>query len=369
MTGQARSPNSALRCGIVGHGKIAELYARILEDLPQALAVAVCGRDLARAKPFADLHQIDAYDDVGVMVESAEIDVVIVATPHPTHADVAVAAMQSGAHVLVEKPMATTVADCDRMLAAASEAGLILGVVSQRRFYTPVQRVKQAIEDGKIGDPALVTLTLLGWRDDAYYKSDPWRGTWSGEGGGVLVNQAVHHLDLLQWLFGPIKEVFGYWGNINHPDIEVDDTAVAVLRGQDGRLGSIVASNSQRPGLFARIHVHGTNGASVGVQTDGGQMFIAGVSEIVDPPITDLWTIPGEDEALSNWQAAERAAFQMADPVIHYHRIQLRDFLDAVVEGRAPLVPGAEGRKAVELLEAIYLAQETGMPQQIQRPE
>ena len=144
MTTSVTSSVSVLRCGIVGHGKIAELFARILEDLPQALAVAVCGRDLARAKPFADLHQMDAYDDVGVMVESADIDVVIVATPHPTHADVAVAAMQSGTHVLVEKPMATTVAECDRMLTAASEAAVTLGVVSQRRFYTPVRRVKQA---------------------------------------------------------------------------------------------------------------------------------------------------------------------------------------------------------------------------------
>ncbi|GMQ93537.1 MAG: Gfo/Idh/MocA family oxidoreductase [Acidimicrobiia bacterium] len=362
-TGKAAHLESPLRCGIVGHGKVAELYARLLEDVPQAVAVAVCGRDLSRAKTFAELHGLQAFYDIAAMVESERISVVIVATPHPSHADVAVAAMRAGTHVLVEKPMATTVADCDRMIAAASETGVTLGVVSQRRFYEPVQRLKQVIESGGIGRPALATLTLLGWRDSAYYDSDPWRGTWSGEGGGVLINQAVHHLDLLQWLFGPIDEVFGYWGNINHPEIEVDDTAVAVLRGPDGRMGSIVVSNSQRPGLFARIHVHGDNGASVGVQTDGGQMFIAGVSEIVDPPFTDLWTIPGEEHLLADLQERDRAAFGMQDPILHYHGLQLEDFLNAVLEDRDPLVTGVDGRSAVELFEAIYRASATGIAQ------
>jgi len=357
-----------LRCAIVGHGKVAELFAQILADSEQADFVAVCGRELVRATGFADRHDLTAFDDVSRMVESERIDVVVVATPHPSHADAAIAAMASGSHVLVEKPMATTVADCDRMLEAAADAGVTLGVVSQRRFYAPVQRVKRAIQDGKIGVPALATLTLLGWRDKEYYESDPWRGTWSGEGGGVLVNQAVHHLDLLLWLFGPVETVFGFWGNINHPEIEVDDTAIAVLRGVGGGLASIVVSNSQRPGLHANVHLHGSNGASVGVQTDGGQMFVAGVSEIVDPPVTDLWTVPGEEQLLSEFRASDHSEFASVDPIVHYHRLQVEDFLDAVIEGRSPLVTGADGRRAVELFAAIYRSNDTGLAQRLAVP-
>jgi len=368
VAGRTFRKREALRCAIVGHGKAAELFAQILADNKQVDFVAVCGRDIARAKGFAARHGLAAFDDVSRMVESERIDVVVVATPHPSHASVANAAMRAGSHVLVEKPMATTVADCDRMLEAASRAGVTLGVVSQRRFYAPVQRVKRAIESGKIGTPALVTLTLLGWRDKEYYESDPWRGTWSGEGGGVLVNQAVHHLDLLLWLFGPVETVFGFWGNINHPEIEVDDTAVAVLRGAGGGLASIVVSNSQRPGLYANVHVHGTSGASVGVQTDGGQMFVAGVSEIVDPPVTDLWTVPGEEKLLSQFQDTDRAEFASVDPIVHYHRLQVEDFLDAVREGRSPLVTGADGRRAVELFAAIYRSNETGLAQHLSTP-
>ncbi len=363
MTDSPQGREASLRCAIVGHGKVAQLYVPVLSRQVAADLVAVCGRNLDRTTEFADRNNLLAFDDVADMVESAQIDVVVVATPHPSHADVAVAAMSAGAHVLVEKPMATTVADCDRMLETAQAAQVTLGVVSQRRFYASVQRVKRAIDSGKIGRPALATLTLLGWRDDSYYDSEPWRGTWSGEGGGVLVNQAVHQLDLLLWLFGPMQQLFGYWENVNHPKIEVDDTAVAVLRGTDGRLGSIVVSNSQRPGLYSRIHIHGSNGASVGVQTDGGQMFIAGSTEIAEPPITDLWTVPGEEGALAVFQAQDRRAFDMDDPISFFLGLQVQDFLEAVRNDREPLVTGLDGRRAVELFESLYRSQRTGAAQ------
>ncbi len=358
-----------IRCAIVGHGNVAALYVRVLRDLPGAVAVAVCGRDLERTTHFADRNELLPFDNISAMIESARIDVVIVATPHPTHAEVAVAAMNQGAHVLVEKPMATSVADCDRMLSVASSVGVTLGVVSQRRFYAPVQRVKHAIESGKIGRPSLATLTLLGWRESAYYESRPWRGTWSGEGGGVLVNQAVHLLDLFLWFFGPIDTVFGNWSNINHPEIEVDDTAVAVVRGFDGRLGSIVVSNSQRPGLYAHIHVHGDNGASIGVQTDSGPMFIAGATEAMEAPITDTWSVPGAEDTLRELQERDREAFDVTDPIMHYLGLQVQDFLNAVRENRPPLVTGLDGRSAVHLFEAIYRSHDTGAVQLLGEPK
>jgi predicted dehydrogenase len=123
-------------------------------------------------------------------------------------------------------------------------------VISQRRLYDPVLRVKKAIDNGKIGKPILAVVTMLGWRNKEYYDSDPWRGKWKTEGGGVLVNQAPHQLDLLQWFMGDIKELFGYWENLNHPYIEVEDTALAVIRFSNGGLGSLIVSNSQKPGLY-----------------------------------------------------------------------------------------------------------------------
>jgi predicted dehydrogenase len=214
--------------------------------------------------------------------------------------------------------------------------------------------VKRAIEDGKIGFPVLGLVTMLGWRDEPYYRSDPWRGSWQQEGGGVLVNQAPHQLDLLLWFMGPIAEVYGYWDNVNHPYIEVEDTAVAVIRFVDGGLGNIVVSNSQKPGLYGKVHVHGENGASVGVQTDGGAMFIAGMSSVLEPPLNDLWTVPGEEPLLERWKREDTEFFQTIDAASYYHRLQIEDFLQSLLEHRQPLVTGVDGRKTVELFCAIY---------------
>ena len=249
------------------------------------------------------------------------------------------------------------------MLAAAKQAKVKIGVVCQRRFYSPVQRVRRAIDEGKIGKPALGTVLMLGWRDQKYYQSDPWRGQWKAEGGGVLVNQAPHQLDLLQWLMGPIDELFGVWSNFNHPYIEVEDSAVAVIRFRSGALGNIVVSNSQQPGLYGKVHVHGQNGASVGVQTDGGAMFIAGMSSIQEPPVNDLWTVPGEEALLARWQQEDSDLFNgLEDAMGHYFQRQIGDFLRAIIDGREPLVSGEDGRRTVEIFTAIYRSQRTHSP-------
>ena len=252
--------------------------------------------------------------------------------------------------------------DCDRAIAACAAAGVKLGVMSQRRFYPPIVRMRAAIDAGKIGRPALATVDALGWRDAAYYASNPWRGTWTGEGGGVLVNQAPHQIDLLLWLMGPAEELYGFWDNVNHPDIEVDDTAVAVMRFRGGGLGTIVVSNAQNPGVHGRIHVHGSNGASIGTQTDFGSMFISGVTTSVDPPVNDLWTIDGEAGLLPGWQAEDRATAGDVDVMSRYHELQIADFLDAINEDRRPAVDGEDGRRVVEVFTAIYRSRRDHRP-------
>jgi predicted dehydrogenase len=201
---------------------------------------------------------------------------------------------------------------------------------------------------------------MYGWRDKAYYESDPWRGTWKGEGGGVMVNQAPHQFDLLLWYMGPVAEVCGMWGNLNHPEIEVEDTAVAIVRFASGALGQILVSNSINPALYSRVQVNGENGASVGVQTDGGSMFVAGMSKITEPPITDVWTVPGEEHLRAKWLEEDRAFFSRIDPIAHYHELQIKDFLQAVGQGREPLITGEDGRRTVELFTAIYRSNTTG---------
>jgi UDP-N-acetyl-2-amino-2-deoxyglucuronate dehydrogenase len=351
-----------VRTALIGCGKVGLTHATALAALERSALVAVCDRTAAGAEAFASRLGVAPYTDVATMVRDARVQAVSVCTPHPLHASAIEAAASNGAHVLVEKPLAATLADCDRAIAACAAAGVRLGVVSQRRFYPPIVRMKAAIDAGKIGRPVLATVDILGWRDKAYYASNPWRGTWEAEGGGVLVKQAPHQLDLLQWLMGPVDEVSGYWGNINHPEIEVDDTAVAVVRFRDGGLGSIVASNAQNPGIGGRIHVHGSNGASIGTQTDLGSMFISGVTTSVEPAVNDLWTIAGEAELLPTWQAEDRAFAADRDVMSWFHERQIEDFLDAILEDRPPAVEGVEGRKVVELFTAIYRSQRDGRP-------
>ena len=289
-----------LKTGLVGCGKGAHLSAAALRSLPQSEFVAVCSRNPERARRFAEQYGVRDFSNLPEMIDCSGLQVLCVCTQHPEHAGPAVAAARAGVHVLVEKPLASSLADCDAMISAAGERGVKLGTISQRRWYEPCRRIRRAIDSGSIGRPVLGSVVMHGWRDEAYYKADPWRGSWSGEGGGVLVNQAPHQLDLLLWYMGPVSELFGYWGNLNHPYIEVEDTAVAVLRFANGALGQISVSNSQNPALYGRVAVHGSNGASVGVQTDGGAMFIAGMSSITEPPLNYLWTVPGEEKLLAS---------------------------------------------------------------------
>ena len=351
-----------LKTAIVGCGKVGHLHAKALSRAPESVFVAACGRDLAKTQKFAAAYNVKPYGDVEEMIAREGVQALNICTPHPLHALHAVKAAKAGVHVLIEKPLASSLADCDAILNAAREHGAKVGMVSQRRFYAPCARVKKAIEDGKLGQPILGSVAMYGWRDEPYYRSDPWRGSWQGEGGGVLVNQAPHQLDLLHWYMGPIDELFGFWANLNHPYIEVEDTAVAVLRFKNGALGNIVVSNSQNPALYGRVYVHGSNGASIGVQTDGGAMFIAGMSTITEPPINDLWTVPGEEGLLKKWQKEDSDFFLSINPVEYYHQLQISDFLQSVIAGRDSAVPGDEGRKTVEIFEALYRSERNRKP-------
>ncbi|HSV57209.1 MAG TPA: Gfo/Idh/MocA family oxidoreductase [Magnetospirillaceae bacterium] len=352
-----------LRFALYGYGKVAELHARALSTLAgKARMVSVIGRDKAKREAFAGRWGVPARGSAAEAGDRDHAEAVLVTTPHPLHAAHSLEASQAGLHVIVEKPMAISVAECDSMIAAAAAAGKELGVICQRRWYPAVRRVREALDSGRLAVPVLGQVVMLGWRDEPYYRSDPWRGSWAGEGGGVLVNQAPHQLDLLAWFMGPVLEVSAYWANLNHPYIEVEDTAVASLRFAGGALGSILVSNSQKPGIYAKVHVHGSNGASAGVQTDGGAMFIAGMSGVLEPPVNDIWTVPGEEHRLAEWKAEDETFFKTMDPTWWFFARQIEDFSAAVREGRRPAATGRDGRETLRLVEGIYASGRAGVP-------
>ncbi len=352
-----------LNTGIAGCGKVAHLHARALINGVNSDFKAVSSRSDEKGRQFAAEYGVNSYTGIEEMIRKEKLDVVVICTPHPFHKDPAIAALKAGVHVLVEKPLASTLEDCDAMIKAADNAGKKLGVVSQRRFYSPCIRMFRAIQEGKIGSPALGSVLMLGWRDKDYYESDQWRGSWEHEGGGVLVNQAPHQLDLLQWFMGgEIDELYGIWRNFNHPYIEVEDTAVAILKFKNGGIANIVVSNSQKPGIYGKVHIHGSNGASVGVQTDGGAMFIAGMSGILEPPVNDIWSIPGEEELLERWVKEDSDIFNSVDATEYYIRMQNEDFISAVINDHDPLVTAGQGRKTVEIFTALYRSQRDNQP-------
>jgi predicted dehydrogenase len=352
-----------LKTALVGVGKVTDMHARALAKLKESAFTAVCSRSREKGEDYAARYKIKAYTDVAEMINREQVDVVIICTPHPNHREPTIAALEAGAHVLIEKPLASSLEDCDAMIEASKRCGKQIGVVCQRRWYRPAMRVKEAIDAGKIGKPVFGTVNMLGWRDKSYYDSDPWRGTWKGEGGGVLVNQAPHQLDMLQWFMGEIDECYGHWSNLNHPYIEVEDTANAILKFKNGAVANIIVSNSQKPGIFGKVHVHGENGASVGVQTDGGAMFVAGMSSILEPPVNDLWTVPGEEHMLQQWVEEDSEFFNgLPMQMDYFHERNIEDFLQALLEGREPMITGEAGRVTVEIFTAIYRSTRDGLP-------
>ncbi len=351
-----------LNISLAGCSRVAHLHAKAIQAIPGARLTGAWSNSSEKARDFASTYATTAYSDIAEMVKSCNTDLVIVCSAHPYHCFPAVEAAKAGANVLVEKPLAASLEDCDAIIDACRLNNVRLGVISQRRWYEPVRRVKDAIDQGKLGKPSLATVTMLGWRDKAYYDSDEWRGSWKTEGGGVLVNQSPHQLDIMLWFMGEVEEVYGIWRNMNHPYIEVEDTALAIVKFKSGGIGNILVSNSQKPGIYGKVHVHGDNGASAGVQTDGGAMFIAGRTGVAEPPVNDLWTIPGEEEMLKEWIRQDTETFNNCDPTVKYFQYQIEDFLKALANGKEPLVDGAAGRRTVELFTAIYRSNRDNLP-------
>jgi len=347
-----------IRYAIIGTGNIAGSHAQAVKSTPGSSLVAVCGHHPVNTREFATKWQIHGYDDIDTMVKEEQVDAVIVATPHASHTQLSMMALEAGANVLCEKPLSITVEDCSRLIEVSEKNHKALGVMGQRRWFPPALRMRRAIDDGKIGRPMLGQVMVLEWRDAQYYASAPWRGKWAQEGGGITVNQASHQLDMLCWFLGPVKEVFGFYTNINHPYIEVEDSSVGSVKFQSGATASLMLSNSQNPGLYNTVHIFGDNGASIGVQTDGGAS--TSIPNSGDPPFNDLWTIPGEADMLGTWKQEDALFFAAHPDAAYFLGLQIADFSNAIREGRKPVISGEDGLETIKLIEGIYQSSRTG---------
>jgi predicted dehydrogenase len=336
---------SELRFAIVGAGTVARFHARAVADAPGARLSAVCSRDPERAAAAARELGVECAPSYEALLARGDVDAVCLCTPSGLHAAQAIAAARAGKHVLVEKPMALTLADADAMIAACRSAGVKLAVALQRRTETVYQSLRSAIAAGELGRLTLGCASVPYFRPQAYYESATWRGTWALDGGGALMNQGIHLVDLLLWLMGDAEEVSARSATLAHA-IEVEDCVVASLRFGSGALGSLIATTAAAPGFPHRVEVYGSEG---GAQIEGECVVRWQDRSAKQRPVTAALADAGAGASATGISAAG-------------HTRIVADLVEAVGAGRAPLVPGEEGRRCLALVLAVYESARTGRP-------
>jgi predicted dehydrogenase len=333
---------------IVGLGMISRFHARAIGELPNARLVAVCGRDLPRAVAFASEFGCEAFDSLDALLAHPDVGVLVIATPSGAHMEPAVAAARAGKHVLCEKPLDVTLPRVDAMIAAHREAGTRLGCTFQMRYMPALQPIRDALREGRFG-----TLTSAGayvpwWRSEEYYAASSWHGTRQLDGGGALMNQAIHMIDLLCDLLPPVEAVSACLSSAGHPWIETEDAATAALRFQGGAVGVICGTTSSWPGQPKRLEITGTHGTAILVD-DSLTVF-----EFRDKR-------PGDAELLAgNGGGAAHGASNPAAMTHALHLACFKDFAASLETGEPFRISGESARRSVALIRAIYDAAETG---------
>jgi predicted dehydrogenase len=341
-----------VRFGLVGCGGIGNTHADALKLLAEAELAAVCDVDLARARKTGEKHSVKhVFRTAEEMLDTVELDAIAVASDHKRHFAPAMAAIERGVNVIVEKPITVSLEEAHSLLEAAKAHRVKLGGVFQRRFFPAAQRMHAAIAKGRIGRITVAECVALLGRDRDYFARDAWRGTWKGEGGGALMNQAIHMIDMLLWMVGAPTEVYGRWAALKHGEyIDVEDSACATVAFDNGALASIVATTTlesieKAPGF--RLAVHGAAGRTVGIIE----------SPELTQAITDQWPFDPESR-VKEWASAEgnRPGFPA------FHSDQLRDFAVAILENREPTVTGLAAYQALEVIKGVYLSQSRRQP-------
>ncbi len=336
--------------GIIGCGMIAHFHARAIRELRGAKLVACYDAIPAAADRLAGETGCRAYHRLGKMLADSDVSVVTIATPSGAHLEPAVAAARAGKHVIVEKPLEITLARCDKIIEACRTNGVKLSTIFPSRFHDSSRELKRAVDAGRFGRLTLGDAYVKWFRPQSYYDSGAWRGTWKLDGGGALMNQAIHSVDLLLWLMGPVVEVTAHAATLAHERIAVEDAAVATLRFASGALGVIEASTAAYPGYLKRIEVHGSSGSAIMEEEDIRKWDFARADR--------------RDATIRrHMMQAHSTGGGASDPAAighHGHTRQFRDVLAAIEQGREPLIDGREGRRSVEVILAIYKSAETG---------
>lgn len=339
-----RDKDKPIRIALLGCGRISVRHSQLLGEgqIEGATLCAVCDIVPEKASRVAEKYAVPAYTDMHKMMQEARPDVVAILTESGNHARHTIELAKYGAHVVVEKPMALTLLDADRMIEACDTAGVKLFVIKQNRFNVPVVKLREAVEAGRFGKMVMGTIRVRWCRPQAYYDQDAWRGTWAMD-GGVLTNQASHHIDLLEWMLGDVNSVFAM-SRTALANIEAEDTAVAVLRFRSGALGIIEATTATRPkDLEGSVSILGEKGA---VEIGGFAVNEMKTWKFVDP-------LPSDDEVLERYSVNPPNVYGFGHKAYYDHVVS------AIRDGSPSLVDGLEGRRSLELINAIYESIET----------
>ena len=339
--------DSVVGVGIFGTGLSASQHLAGIAGTANGRVVAIAGRSAEKAQALANQWRIPrVYGGIEELVSDSNVEVVHTCVPPDMRLTVVEACARAGKHVLIEKPMARTIAEADEIIAVCDRAGILLSALFQNRFTPLAKRLKQAVDNDQLGRILLVTLSAKWFRTAEYYIDSGWRGTADREGGAVLINQAIHSIDLLQWIMGPVAEISGMTATTLHP-IEMEDTGVAMLRFASGAIGSIVATTVAYPGFSDRLEIHGERGTAFLIQGEGRLE----------------WHLRGEEARIET--ASSQVSRGVSDPAAtpsQGHSDQFTDFYAAIREGRPPSITGRDGRHALEIVEAIYQSSREGRP-------
>lgn len=335
-----------LNFALVGCGVIAPCHARCISELENARLVAVCDIIEDQAHKLTETYPAKVFTDYHDLLRRDNIDIVCVLTPSGLHAEIGIEAALAGKHVIVEKPMDISLAKADALIEACQQAEVKLCCISQHRFDTSIQDLKQAVAVGKLGSLHFCGSYTQWYRAQSYYDSGDWRGTWALDGGGALMNQSIHYVDLLQYMMGPVDEVFAHTAVLGHTRIEVEDIAIATIKFHSGALGVIEGMTLAYPGFCARLEVFGADGGVI-IENDEIKEWRLHSGEKYERPPMEPHLIVGTTSA-DIWHLA--------------HRRQIADMMQAIWEDREPLCNGVEGRKPLEIVLAIYQSARSHKP-------
>jgi len=324
--------------GLIGSGNISETHARAARAIPNVQIAAIYGTNPKTVSRLATEHHAKPYNDFAAFLAHKPMDLVILGTPSGLHAQQGIAAAQRGLHVLTEKPIDITTKNADALIAAADKANVKLAVIFQDRLKPNIQRLKHWLDRGLLGKPLLVDARVKWYRPPDYYSNSKWRGTFALDGGGALINQAIHTVDLLLWLLGDVSRVQARTATVLHK-IEAEDTAVATLEFANGAVGTLLATTGAYPGYPRRLEITGTEGTVI-LEHD---RIIA--ADLRNPP-PDVDAITTGD---SNQSASSAAVTDISG-----HKAILEDFLQAIANNTNPICNGREGRRSLALVESIY---------------